>query len=593
MLFGKHINKYYGKYFIMFFLGIVALIVLDFVQLRIPEIIGELIDYLRSGTLTHDILVEEMIWMIVIAIITFVGRFTWRYCLFGASIRIETDLRREMFAKTEKMSQTYLADNKTGALMALYTNDLETISRTIADGTLMTIDAIFMGVLVLIKMFRFSVVLTLVSASPLIILAIMGGILEKIFKKKSLENHEAFESLSDFVQESFSGIAVIKAFVKEKKELREFRKYNQKNMDTTLSLAKVGVIYDTVLDLIIYFVAGMLVLFASYIIYLISIGESDSTFTVGKLTTFVGYFDNLIWPMFAVGQLISVISQGKASLQRVSELLDEEVEINDDFATIEVSNDIQGNIEFKDFSFTYPNTDLEVLHNITCKINAGEMIGIIGRTGCGKTTLVESLLRFYNIPEGKIFIDGMDVMKMHLKDVRNAISYVAQDNFLYSQTILENIAFSKDDVDECRDEVIEYAKLADIHDDVSSFSNQYDTILGERGITVSGGQRQRITIARALLKNAPILILDDSVSAVDTKTEEMILNNLRQLRKGKTTIIIAHRITTLSTLDRIMVIEDGSLTNFDTSDNLEKINKFYAKQVSLQRLEEEAGGRNE
>ncbi len=591
MIFGKHINKYYLKYILFFLFGVLALITVDIVQLEMPEIIGNIIDGLEAKTLTNEILKDYMLKMFVIAAVMFVGRFLWRFCLFGAGIRIENDLRREMFKKTEVMSIEYLSENKTGALMALYTNDLETIRRTLANGMLMLIDALGLGTISFIKMWKLNPMLTLVSAIPLFLLVIFGGLISKLLKEKSKINHEAFASLLDFSQESFSGIAVVKAFVKETIEAKEFAKYNRHNADSNIKLVKVSVLFDIVLSAVISSIFIIILGLGGYVVYEYVSGMSDKVFTIGDLTKFSAYFDSLIWPMMALGQLINFTSQGKASLGRISELLDHEVEINDDKA-IPLEKPLEGKITFKDFSFKYPSNDREILHNINLTINKGEMIGVIGRTGCGKTTLVSSLLRLYNIENDKVFIDDVDIMTIPLKDVRECISFVPQDNFLFSSTILDNIAFSKDEKDmneEMEVDVKEFASMSDVDEDISLFKEGYKTILGERGLTVSGGQRQRISIARALIKDAPILVLDDSVSAVDTKTEEIILENLRKIRKDKTTIIIAHRITTLETLDKIIVIEDGSVTGFANHNELLETNAFYKKQVKLQELEKEVG----
>lgn len=590
MLFGKHINKYYIKYLIPFLIGIIALVIVDIFQLEIPEIIGEIIDKIEYKTLTKDELLSYMLRLFLIALIMFVGRFSWRITIFGNSIRIDNDLREEMFKKTEKLSQNFFNNNKTGALMALYINDLNTIKSTFANGIIMFIDAFFLGGLAFYKMWMLNSTLTIISAIPLFLLAILGGLIGKSLKKKSEINHNAFADLSYYAQESFSGISVIKAFVKEARELREFKKYNKKNMDTTMDMVKYSVLFEILLSLIISSVLLIIIGYGGFLVYQNRQGIIDNNFSIGSLTKFVSFFGSLIWPMTAIGRLINVLSQGKASLKRISSLLNEKIEINDNLVN-DTDFIVKGSIEFNNFSFSYPNTERKVLDNINLKINEGEMIGIIGRTGSSKSTIVNVLARFYNVEEGTLFIDGYDIMKIPLKVLRENISIVPQDNFLFSQSILENISFYTSDVD--YEKAVNASKLADVDKDISSFKEEYNTILGERGVTVSGGQRQRISIARALIKDSPILILDDSVSAVDTKTEEIILNNLREIRKGKTTIIIAHRISTLETLDKIIVIDDGKVTGFDNHDNLLKNNSLYQKQVKLQELEKEAGGKNE
>lgn len=594
MIFGRYINKYYFKYLLGFLLGAIALIAVDVVQLQIPEIIGDIIDGLKDNVLTKDALLDSVLKMFIIALIMFVGRFGWRVCIFGNAVKIEADMRREMFNKIELVSQEYLGKNKTGALMAYFTNDLETIKQCFASGLLMLIDTACLGIIAFYKMFVLDWQLTLIACIPLVLLGVAATFIGKAEEKRSKANHDAFGELSDFAQESFSGITVIKAFVKEAKEIHAFVKYNKKNMDTTIALVKFYVIFEILLTLVLSGIILTIMGFGAYYVYLFT-SDGSGAFTVGDLTEFVAYFDTLIWPMFAIGELINISSQGRASLKRINTLMDTEIEINDNLVDdnkITRGEKVEGYISFKNFNFAYPsNPDKLVLKDINIEIEKGKMIGIIGRTGSGKTTLVQSLLRLYNVNEGSIFIDGVDIMHAPLKKVREAISFVPQDNFLFSNKIEDNIAFYSNEV--VYDDIAKAAEAADVEGDILEFSNKYETILGERGVTVSGGQRQRISIARALIKNAPILILDDSVSAVDTKTEEIILNNLRELRKGMTTIIIAHRVSTLETLDKIIVIDDGEVIGYASHEELVSTNEFYKKQVELQKLEDEVGAKDE
>ena len=588
MLFDKHINKYYLKYGLYFLIGIAALIFVDFFQLKVPEIIGTIINGLKDKTLTQVDLKECMKEVAIVAIVLFSGRFIWRICLLGNGIRIETDLRNEMFKSMIKLSQKFFGENKTGSLMSLYTNDLQTLRQLMGWGFMMLFDALALGVMTIIKMIRIDWRLTLISFGTLVIISAISFIIRKKIRAATKRNFEAIGNLSDFVQEDFSGISVIKAFVKEKLQNKRFEKYNQENMDSTVDMTRLRALLDLFLDGILWLIYITLLGIASYLIYK---NSGLGSLNVGKLTEFLSYFDTLIWPMMAVGGLISLVGQGRASIDRISLILDAEVEINDklvDDLTKELieKNEFKGDIEYKNLTFAYPNNPNDVLKDVTFKINSGEFIGVMGETGVGKTTIVDLLLRIYNIPEGKIFLDGMDIMHLPLDYVRSKIAYVPQDNFLYSDTIENNVAFSENgEID--HDKVIEVSKLSDIYKDVCDHINGFDTVLGERGVTVSGGQKQRISIARALYKNAPILILDDSLSAVDTETEKIIINNLRELRKGLTTIIIAHRITTLQHLDRIMVVEDGTVTNMGTHEELLETSTAYRKEVKLQELEKE------
>lgn len=582
MIFGKNINRYYLKYLHYILLGIIALLLVDIYQLKFPEIVRDVIDGVYEGWLTMDELRSFLKQILIIALIMFVGRFLWRFALFGNGVRIEADLRERMFAHMEGLSQRYFQENKTGALMALFTNDLQTIRRAFGAGTLMLVDALFLGTLAFRKMFLINKTLTFISLIPLVIIAICGVILGRHMRKKFSEMQKAFANLSDFTQESFSGIAVIKAFVKEAKELMAFRKINKENRDKNISFVKTAVLLQVLISLFINSVVVLIMGYGGYLVF-------KKTLSIGMLTEFISYFSSVIWPMMAIGNLINLRSQGTASLKRIDKLLNEPYEIADPEDA--VSFEIKGEIEFRDFSFSYPDGQ-RALEGISFKIEAGESLGIIGRTGCGKTTIADVLLRIHNIEEEKVFIDGVDLMKIKFRDLREAIGYVPQDNFLFSDTIANNINFSKETLD--MDEVITAAKLADVHDNIIEFPDQYDSVLGERGTTVSGGQKQRIAIARALIKDAQILIMDDSVSAVDTNTEKTILENLRRVRKGKTTILIAHRISTVQSMDKIALLDEGRLIGFGTHDELLETCPEYRKMVELQMLEDEIGGtRNE
>ena len=583
MIFGKNVNKYYIKYAHYLILGIVALIFVDIYQLKIPEIIGSLIDHIDQNTLTMDLVNEYAKEMIIVVLIMFFGRFLWRICIFGNGARIESDLRAELFKKSELLSQTYYSDNKVGSIMALYTNDLQTIRQVFGSGTIMFIDALFLGVLALIKMFRENFTLTIIGIIPLVCLAISSVFIGRYMEKKFLERQEAYASLSDFAQESFSGLSVIKAFLKEAQELKRFSKINKKNKEKNIAYVKFTMLLENLLfGFLIGSVFVILYGLGSYFIY----KGTYEGFTVGSLTKFTSYFGTLIWPMMAIASLINLSSQAKASMRRIDALLDHEVEIKDSADVIK-DHEINGEITFNNLSFTYPGGNREILNNISLTIPKGTSVGLIGKTGCGKSTLINLMLRIYNIDEQSIYLDGVDIMKLPVKQVRDAISYVPQDNFLFSDTIANNIGFSFSEIN--MDDVRRASIASDVEENILEFRDQYDTILGERGVTVSGGQKQRISIARALMKNSQILILDDSVSAVDTKTEETIIANLKKLRKDKTTIVVAHRITTVKKLDRIIVMDEGKIVGYGTHEELEKTCPMYANMVYLQRLEDDMG----
>ncbi|MCI5745420.1 MAG: ABC transporter ATP-binding protein/permease [Erysipelotrichaceae bacterium] len=587
MIFGKHINKYYLKYSYALLLGILALLAVDYFQLRIPEIYGTIIDGLdptKDFKLTKELLNSLCLDMLVIVIIMVIGRFLWRVCFFLSAIKVETNLRKEMFAHCKELSQNYYQHNKVGNLMSLFTNDIDTINECFGHGILMAFDALCLGGMAIYKMFRLNIVLTILSLIPMILLGFMSVIVGKYMMKKWKLRQEAFSSLSDFSQESFSGIAVIKAFVKESKELLAFKKINKNNENANVEFTKASVLLNVFVAFFINSIVCIILAVGGYYAY-------KGQFDAGELVRFVSYFNSIVWPIMAVSSLIEMTSRGKASLDRINNLLESEVEVKDKDDVINSITSINGKIQYKNLTFTYPDSDIKALDNVSFTIQKGENIGIIGKTGSGKTTLVDLLLRTYNVDDNSIFIDDIDINKIPIKTIRKFASYVPQDNFLFSDTIANNIAFSSDNKVE-DDKIKEVSILADLDENVKDFKDGYDTMLGERGVTISGGQKQRTSIARALLKDASILILDDAVSAVDTKTEKIIIDNLKKTRKGKTTILIAHRISTIEQMDKVLFIDDGKIIAFGTHEQLLSSCEQYKQMVELQRLEDECGGGN-
>ena len=505
------------------------------------------------------------------------GRFLWRFCFFGTAIRLETDLRDRMFDRCRGLSQEYYQENKVGTLMSLFTNDLETVQDCFGDGILMLFDAAFLGGLALFKMYRMNGFLTLLALIPMSFLLVSGAILEKYMMKKWETRQEAFSALSDFSQESFSGIAVIKAFVNEARELLAFRRINRESERANVAYTKLSTALNVTVTFLVESVVCVILGYGGYLVY-------KGTFDAGQLVEFIGYFTATVWPIMAISQMIEMVSRGKASLERIGELLDAEPQVADrpDAAEIPIT---RGEIEFRHLTFRYPDGEFDVLHDVSFSIGAGECVGIVGDTGCGKTTLVDLLLRTYNVPDGTLFLDGHDINSLTLHAVRNAIGYVPQDNFLFSDTIASNIGFSSDTPGD--EAVADAAAMADVDGNIRDFPNGYATVLGERGVTVSGGQKQRISIARALMKDAPILILDDAVSAVDTGTEKTILANLAARRAGRTTLMIAHRISTVADADRIIYMEDGAVAAVGTHAELYASSAGYRRNVDLQKLEDE------
>ncbi|MDD2681749.1 MAG: ABC transporter ATP-binding protein [Bacilli bacterium] len=472
--------------------------------------------------------------------------------------------------------------------MALYTNDLQTIRMSVGFGLIMFFDALVLGSLAFYKMITLDLELALLSTIPLFFIALGGRIIGKYMAKKFEARQKAFADMSEFTLENFSGISVIKAFVKEGKELIAFSKINKNNFDKNMDMVKAGILLQAIISGLI---SSIMVLIIGYGGYLVFSSTPENLFTVGNLTEFMAYFSSLLWPIMAIAQLINLSAQAKASMRRISKLLDEKPTIIDEECD-EVS-ELKGNIRIQNLYFNYPEKEDVILDNISLDIKKGESIGIIGRTGSGKSTFVDLLLRIYNVDEGMIFYDDHDIRRIPLKVLYDSIAYVPQDNFLFNDTISGNIRFGKKG-EISDEEVIKAATLADLSENIDEFKDGYNTLIGERGSTISGGQKQRTSIARALIKDAPILILDDSVSAVDTDTEDKIIKNLKQTRKGKTTILIAHRISTVRKLDKILLFDDGKILGFGTHDELMN-NATYAHMVQLQALEDEvmAGGIND
>ena len=574
MIFGKYINRYYLKNAPVLLLGLLALLMVDYIQLLIPQFYRLVINGVNLGQVvvngqtlpfTKEVLLQHiclpMIWIVVLMVI---GRFLWRICFFGSAVRVAANLRERMFDHSRQLSQQYYQVNKVGNLMSLYTNDIDTIQECFGDGILMFFDALVLGLMALYKMWRMDYKLTLLALIPALIMFGIGTVMGTAMTKRWEERQQAFSDLSDFAQENFSGIAVIKAFVKELKELMAFRKLNKQNEEINVIYTKIATLLEVLVTLFVESVICVILGYGGYLVY-------QGRFNAGQLVEYIGYFEAIVWPIMAISMLIEKTSRGKASLNRITELLDAPIDVADRPGVQELQNP-QGSVEFRHLTFRYPDGEYDVLQDISFTIHPGESVGIVGKTGAGKTALVDLLLRTYNVPDGTLFVDGKDVNTLSIHSVRAACAYVPQDNFLFSDTIAHNIGFG---VDDASPEMIDHAaSLADVRDNIVDFKDGYETVLGERGVTVSGGQKQRISIARALLKDAPILILDDSVSAVDTRTEKIILDNLESSRANKTTLFL----------------DDGKIEAVGPHDELYTSCPKYRRMVDLQRLEDEAGG---
>lgn len=584
-------SKYYRKYLGLFIIGIIADIMVDYVQLLVPEYLGTLVEMLQNYTgLTLDAIAGILKALIIVSLLLLGGRMLMRFSILRASTKIESDVRHDMFLKTERLSQRFFHQTKAGSIMSSFTTDIEAIEEFAGWGTIMIVDALFLSTLSLYKMIRLDWVLTIIVILPMAALILWGNIAERSMSAKWMERQENFDRLFDFTQENFTGIRVIKAFVKEAQELLAFRKVAKENSQKNIEFAMLNVRLDVSIEVLIGAVFAIILGVGGYFVYRCSIGNPVMLWSyavnisAGKLVTFIGYVDTLIWPMIAMGQILQMYSRFQASSKRIKKFMDEEEEISDREGVRDLVN-CQGRITFNHFNFSYPDTTNEVLHDISLVIEPGELIGVVGKIGSGKTSLVNALLHLYNVEDGQIYIDELDIMDIRIANLRENIAYVPQDNFLFSDSVQNNISFS--DRKMSLEAVKKAAVFADVHNNIVGFTEGYDTMTGERGVTLSGGQKQRISIARAYAKDAPIMILDDSVSAVDVKTEETIIGNILSKRKGKTTIVIASRLSTVAKADRILVLNQGRVEAFDKPERLLETSETYRRMSYLQQLESE------
>lgn len=569
-----HIYK--NKFLYLF--GIIALLMVDYLDLYIPLFIGEITDGLTSHIIEMQTIDKTILLMLVLSIAIAVFRFFWHYFIFGTSQKIINSLRKDIFEKLETLSQAYFNKNKTGDIMTRFTNDLDAIEGATGFVVMMSFDAVVLTIMVVYKMItHVSLTLTILTLIPMALVAVFSIILGKKFDEKYFAKQKAFGHLNDAVQESVTAVRVIKAFVQEEKQLEHFKKVNDYNRKANADISVLRAIFWPVLETFIGLSYVVAIILGGY--YCL-IGE----ITLGKFITFSSYIGTLFWPMIIVGDIVSVISEASASLKRINEIFDAKVDIVNSENMIDIQ-ELKGEIVFDKVDFRYEENLPLALEDINVKIRKGEMFAILGRTGCGKTTMVNLIARVYDVTSGNIYIDGNNIKDIPLNVLRSNIGYVPQDNFLFSETLKENISFGK--LDATDQEIYEACKIADIHDNIMSFPNKYETMLGERGVTLSGGQKQRTSIARAIIKDSPILIMDDSLSAVDTDTEDTIINNLKRIRKDKTTIMIAHRVSTVQSADHILVLEDGKIAEYGTYQQLLDKNGLFTQMVEKQQLEKQ------
>ena len=576
----QFICQYIRRHRLQYILGILTLFFVDYANIFIPKLTGVITDGLTAHSMDWGDVKKNLLYLFLLGLSLAVGRFFWRYFLFGASRSIEKELRNDMFAHLEKMDVEYYNEHKTGDLMTRFTSDLNAIRMAIGPAVISVFDASVMTLMVIFQMMYYvSVKLTLLTLIPMLLILFGEIYYGKIIRPRFTASQEAVSDLTDYVQESFSGIRVIKAFVREKSQRYHFLKENTNTMEKNLSIAKIQCFIIPLLDVVIGLSSLITLIYGGYLALLGDI-------TLGRFVAFNQYINMLVWPMLACGDSVNMFSQGVASIHRVQEIFDSKPEVADTDKT-EPVDEIKGDITFNHLSFIHRGHSEPTLEDINLHVPAGTTLAIIGRTGNGKSTLVNLLLHLYNTKPGMLLIDGKDINTIPLKTLRENIGYVPQDNFLFSDTLKSNIAFGAENED--MGAITSATRAACIHENIVQFPDGYETIVGERGVTLSGGQKQRSSIARALMKNAPILILDDALSAVDTDTEEHILHNLKKNRAGKTTILIAHRISTIQNADIIMVLENGTAAEIGNHASLMEQHGIYYDMFEKQQLEAAKG----
>lgn len=557
-------------------LGILILLMIDAAQLVVPLVLRKAIDALAVGAATLGTITGYALWLVGIALFVAFFRFFWRYFLMGAARESERELRDRIYAHVLRLHSGFFSEARTGDIMALATNDAEAVRMAIGMGIVFASDAAIMGLFSLSAMLWISPSLTLYTVVPLALTTLVVLFFGKAIFNRFKAVQEAFADITERVRETVSGIRIIKAFVQEEGEAASYRKLNEDYVAKNMSLVKI---WGFFWPLVTFFAGSATAL----VIWQGGAKAIVGSISLGDVVAFMNYLWIMVWPMIAIGWVTNILQRGSASMKRIQELLDTQPAITDPERPHR--GKVRGRIEFRNLTFSYAEGAEPVLRDISLEIEEGMTLGIVGRTGTGKTTLVSLLPRLLDPPPGAVFVDGVDVREWSLKDLREAIGFVPQEAFLFSTTIKENIAFFDPSVPE--EKVIEAAKAADIWDEIQEMPQGLDTIVGERGVTLSGGQRQRVAFARALIKDPRILILDDTFSAVDFETEERMLANLRAFLPGRTGIIISHRLSAVADADWIIVLEDGRIAEEGTHAHLLDLGGIYAKTWQLQQLERE------
>ncbi len=569
----RHIKDLLSKNKFKYALGITFLLCVDVLQLVLPKILGDVTDLLESDLLTRRKLAQYALIISLLAVGVALFRFLFRYTLMSVSRSIELSLRNRFYSHLQKLSINYFNSHKTGDLMARATNDMGNVTMASGQGIIFLIDSLLIPIVALIMMLSTGgLKLTVACFLPLLLLGIAVVFFMKLMQSRVQRQQEAFSNLTEAARENFSGIRVIKAYAQEDKEISRFDHINSINREVNLKYVRLmSMMFPTVMS-----IAGLSFAIALWFGGILVIQE---TVSLGDFVAFNSYLGMLIWPITAIGWVANMFQRGFVSLERINGIIDETPEISDTDSIEKTS--VDGTIEFKDLSFSYPGTDKPILSNISIRVDAGKTLGIIGRTGSGKTTLINLIARMLKAPEGTLFIDETDINKIPLATLRGSIGGVPQDTFLFSDTIRENIDFFRNSPIE---EIESAAKTARIYASINEFPEKFSTVVGERGVTLSGGQKQRVAIARAVIGSPSILILDDCLSAVDANTEEEILRDLKRIMMERTSIIVSHRISAVKDADEIIVLDDGKITERGTHDELLSGGGFYRELYNKQLL---------
>lgn len=565
-----------------YIIGVGLLLFVAFLQLIPPKIIGIIVDEIHQKTLTSRSLLTWLMFLLMTGILMYVFRYFWRKMIFGSAVKLAKELRYMLYEHYTSMPPSFYQRYRVGDLMARATNDIQAVQQTAGSGVLTLVDSLLTGGMVIVAMAAtISWKLTLIALIPMPLIALLTNWYGNLLHQRFSRAQAAFSKLNDKVQESVTGVRVIKSFGHEKENIDDFRNQSADVVNKNISVAKIDSLYDPTISIIVAFSFLLTIGFGAKFVVA---GE----LSLGELVSFTTYLGLLVWPMLAFGWLFNILERGRASYGRILSLLAETSDVQEQENALDIVP--SGDIEFKVGSFTYPGENKPVLKDIYFHIKRGETIGIVGKTGSGKTTLLKLLLREFDVQDGDILFGGRSIKDYKLSRLREAIGYVPQDHVIFSATVKENIAFAVPDAAD--EKIYEAAKAANIHDDIMSFPDRYETMAGERGVSLSGGQKQRISIARALLSDPEILIMDDALSAVDARTEEKILKSLREKRKNRTTIITSHRLSSIAHADQILVLEEGKIVETGTHKELMRMGGIYKEMFLRQQLEEqvEQGG---